>query len=251
MLHNNLYSIILNEEIREYSVLIDSKDRNYQVYPDPFCYEVRFSPLPKSRETIGGRTIVYEDPNPVINDNFINVRYIKLEDVILPLYTKIKPIEKKRGDETVKIWTVDKNRPLTEYLYTVLSVGEYKDVNYRSTNDVLADSFATIYYDDNINATHFKGYTRNGIEVFRPDQLAKIDKLKIRFMNPYGEQLCVDHVDKKIKSGLVCTCNDPEGDEETICFKHNLFHPLNPIFQHHLHFKVGVVEPRLNKMTFN
>jgi len=252
MLHNNLSNILLNEEIREYSVMIDSKDRNYQVYPDPFNYEVKFHPLPKSREKINGKYVTHEEPAPTINDNFTNVRYIKLEKVILPLYTKIKPVEEPNDDdEMITVWKVDTNKPLTDNLYTVLSLGEYTDTNYRSTNDVLSDSFAIIYYDNKLNNTHFCGNTLNGTKLFPQDQLGKIDRIKISFMDPYGQPLRCDHVNKKIRSNMVCTCEDPEGDDNTDCFKHNLFHPLNPIFQTHLHFKVGIVEPRLNKLTFN
>lgn len=250
--HNNLSNILLNEEIREYSVMIDSKDRNYQVYPDPFNYEVKFSPLPRSRERVNGKMVTYEEPAPVINDNFINVRYIKLAEVILPFFTKIREVDEiNEEDEIVKSWKVDTTRPLTDNLYTVLSLGEYTDTNYRSTNEVLSESFATIYYDSKINNTHFFGYTTNGAKIFQQDQLAKIDKLKISFMDPYGQPLRCRHADKKIKSNMECICDDPDGDDDTVCFKHNLFHPLNPIFQHHLHFKIGIVEPRLGKLTFS
>ena len=252
LLNNNLQNILLNEEIREYTIIIDSKDRNYQIYPDPFSYEVKFNPLPKSREKVNGKYVTYEEPSPVINDSFKNVRYIKLETIILPFYTKIKQVEKEDDEgDMVKIWNVDTKKLLSDNLYTVLSIGEYKDVNYRSTNDVLADSFATIYYDCKISNTHFEGYTSNGIKYFPQDQLAKIDKLKISFMDPYGNPLRCEHLNKKIKSNMVCTCEDPEGDEDTDCFEHNIFHPLNPIYQHHLQFKVGVVEPRLKKNNFN
>lgn len=253
LLYNNLNNILLNEEIKEYSILIDSKDRNYQVYPDPFSYEVRFAPLPRTREKIGNKVVTYEEPSPIINDNLVNVRYIKLEEAILPLYTKIRAHkEKNEDDKLVTKWKVDTLKPLTENLYVVLSLGsDYKDNNYKSTNDVLSESFATIYYDYAINLTHYKGYTSNGIKIFPQDQLAKIDKLKIKFMDPYGKPLSIKHVKKSILSNLECNCEDPEGDENTDCFKHNLFHPLNPIFQHHIHLKVGIVEPRLNKITFN
>ena len=252
ILNNNLQNILLHEEIREYSVMIDSKDRNYQVYPDPFAYEVKFNPLPRSREKVNGKYITYEEPNPVINDSFNNVRYIKLEEIVLPFYTKIKQVDvKNEDDEIVKTWNVNTQKLLTDNLYTVLSIGEYKDINYRSTNDVLGDSFATIYYDTKISNTHYMGYTSNGVKYFPPDQLAKIDKFKISFMDPYGNPLMCPHVNKKIKSNLVCACEDPDGDDDTDCFEHNIFHPLNPIFQHHLQFKVGVVESRLNKKTFS
>lgn len=253
LLNNNLQNILLNEEIREYDVMIDSKDRNYQVYPDPFNYEVRFSPLPKTIEYIGGRKIVHEEPGPTINDNFINVRYIRLANAVLPLYTRIRTVEEKDdNDEIVCVPKVDTYNRLTENLYIVLSLGdEYSDPNYKSTNDVLSDSFAVIYYDHLLSDTHYMGLASNGIKIFQQDQLAKIDKLRISFMNPYGAPLRVGHVDKRIKSNLECECIDPTGDEDTDCFKHNLFHPLNPIFQHHIHLKIGVVEPRLGKLNFS
>lgn len=252
ILHNNLGNILLNEEIREYSVMIDSKDRNYQVYPDPFSYEVKFHPLPKSKEKINGKYVIYEEPTPTINDNFVNVRYIKLEEIILPFYTKVKQVDEYNDeDELVKNWKIDTNKPLTDNLYIVLSLGEYTDTNYKSTNDVLSDSFSVIYYNSKVNNTHYFGHTSNGTKIFPQDQLGKIDKFKISFMDPYGQYLQCKHVNKKIKSNLECCCVDPDGDEDTDCFKHNLFHPVNPIFQHHLHFKIGIVEPRLNKLTFN
>lgn len=254
IVHNNLSSILLNEEIREYSVMIDSKDRNYQVYPDPFHYEVKFNPLPKTREKINGKIVTYEEPAPTINDNFANVRYIKLEEAILPLYYKVKQDVEvdEDGDEIGKKWIVDTNKKLTDNLYVVLSLGgEYSDENYRSTNDVLGGSFSTIYYDCLANSTHYFGYISNGLKIFPQDQLGKIDKLRITFMDPYGKPLRIPHVDKRILSNMECECIDPEGDDDTDCFKHNLFHPLNPIFQHHLQFKIGVVEPRLNKLTFS
>lgn len=252
LLYNNLQNIILNEEIREYSVMVDSKDRNYQVYPDPFAYEIKFNPLPRSKEKINGKIVTFEEPAPTIYDNLINVRYIKLESVILPFFNKIKDVmELDEEEEVINTWKVDTTKPLTDNLYTVLSLGEYNDANYRSTNDVLSESFATIYYDSKINNTHFTGRTHNGIKTFPQDQLAKIDKIKISFMDPYGNPLKCEHVDKRILSNTICTCEDPDGDEDTDCFMHNLFHPLNPIFQHHINFKVGVVESRLNKKTFN
>lgn len=254
LLNNNLDNILLNEEIREYSVMIDSKDRNYQVYPDPFCYEVKFGPMAKSINIVNGRRVIYEEPAPTINDNFTNVRYIKLDSVVLPLYTKIR-LETHCGEDDDEIITcpkVDNMNLLVNNLYTVLSLGgEYSDQNYKSTNDVLSDSFAVIYYDQMINNTHFVGYTKNGIKIFPQDQLGKIDRLKINFMDPYGKPLNCNHVDKQILSCMECICQDPDGDDDTDCFIHNIHHPLNPIFQHHLHFKIGVIEPRLNKVTFN
>lgn len=259
LLHNNLQHILLNEEIKEYSVLIDSKDRNYQVYPDPFQYNVIFDPLPTTREVVNGKIVKYEVPNPVVNCKFENVRYVKLEEAILPFYNKIRTVKEKctNDDEIICRDVVDIYRPITENLYIVLSIGgrydrdKYVDNNMFSTNDVLSDSFATIYYDCRVSDTHYRGLTKNGIRIYDQDNLGEITKFDVRFMTPYGVPLIVGHVDKHIRSNFECTCDNPTGDEGAICYRHNLFHPCNPIFQHHLHFKIGVVEPKLNKKTFD
>ena len=253
LVHNNLSDIILNEEIREYSVMIDSKDRNYQVYPDPYNYEVKLGPLPRITTQVGDSYEVYEDPAPTINHSFKNVRYIKLAKAILPIFNRVRLYTECQDDNSiVESYKVDVHKPVTNNLYTVLSIGkQFSDISYFSTNDLLSSSFATIYYDSKVNSTHYFGCMANGLKIFPQDQLGQIDRMQVNFMDPYGYPMTCEHVNPDIMSDMICTCEDPEGDEYTDCFKHNLFHPLNPIFQHHLHFKIGVVEPRLNKLTFN
>ena len=238
--NDNMISCNANEQIKEYSLLIDSKDRNYQVYPDPFSYTITIDPVASTKELIGNEYVTFETPTPVILGSIINVKYIRLEEVILPMYNRIWDVRKKDGMFRKEVMTV---KPLTENLYTVLTLGsKFEDENYRSTNDVLSKSFSTIYYDCNANATHYFGRISNGIKIYPPNGLIKLDKLNINFMDPYGNPIVCSHLDKNIKSSMICTCDDPEGDLYTTCFKHNLSHPLNPIFQNHLHLKIGVVE---------
>lgn len=243
LLHNNLYDNVLREEIREYSILIDSKDRNFDVYPNPFHYKVTFNPLPTDR--VNG-VILHETPNPVIHENMCNVRYISLEEVILPLFTKVKYTQE---NDDIPVAKLDVSRPLTEYLYTVLQIEEYSNINHRSTNDTLSNSFATIYFDEVVNNTHYMGRTKGGIKVFQPDQLGEINSLTIKFMNPYGEILTVNHFDEEINSISNCTCDDNIIADD--CFQHNACHPLFPPFQHHLHLRIGIIEPRLSKIIFS
>lgn len=251
LIHNNLDQILLHEEIREYSVLIDSKDRNYQVYPNPFQYDVIFKPSPKTKIVdANGKTKYLEDSNPTINKSFDHVRYIKLETVLLPLYTKAKYVKKYIDEEQLELFQVDPSKLLSDHLYVILSLGEHSDANFFSTNDILSDSFATIYYDKKISNTHYTGFSANGIKIFPQDQLGKINRLRVNFTDPYGIPITCDHMDRNILSNMECICENSEGDEETDCYKHNLSHPLNPIFQHHLHFKVGVIEPRMKKNIF-
>lgn len=252
LVHNNLSDKLLHEEIREYSVMIDSKDRNYQVFPDPFNYTVTLGPMTRTSEIVDGKRVYYEEPTPTIDESFSNVRYIELCEVILPLYNKIYYRDIPTYDNDVESRPqINVHKPLTDNLYLTLKIGpEFSNNNNKSTNGVLSDSFATIYNDCKANSTHYYGCMKNARKTFPQDQLAKIHKLRIQFTDPYGNPLTCPHLDKSIHSDMVCECVDPEGDENTDCFRHNLFHPLNPLFQHHLHFKIGVVESRLSKKNF-
>jgi hypothetical protein len=250
-LQNSVQPQVIDEIIKEYSVMIDSKDRDYRVFPDPFCYDVTFGPLPATRNYQEG--LIFQDsPSPTISESFKDVRYIKLQEIILPLYTLVRQEKEYDEDgEFIMKWKVNVDKPLTNNPYVVLFIGDqYSDVNYRSTNDVLASGFATVYHDSNANLTHYFGFTSNGQREYTADALARINKFKIRFTDPYGDQIMCPHVDKTIESGMICTCYDPEGDENTTCFRHNLFHPLNPIFQNHLHFKIGVSQTRIRTQRF-
>jgi hypothetical protein len=250
--HNNLDTNLLNRTIKEYSIIIDSKDRNYQVYEDPFCYDVKFTSTPTKREIINGKSVIIEDPAPTIGGSFKNVKYIKLQEMILPFYTGVRyEIEESEDGEKKGDWKVNVDKPLTDNFYVVLTLGDYPSDSFKSTNDLLSESFAVIYFDSRMNNTHYFGFTANGNKVYPDDHLGKIDRLRINFMDPYGNPIRCEHLDKRIQSNMECRCEDPTGDDNTDCFKHNLFHPLNPIFQHHLHFKVGVVESNLNKLDFS
>jgi len=251
LLHNNLYDIILNEEIVEYSILVDSKDRNIEVYPNVWSYDVAFGPINTTRSKVNGKTVVYETPNPVVNQSICKVRYILLQDAILPFYSKIKNTKHTINGEECIIPKIDTTKNLTEYLYVVLCMDGYNDNRRLSTNDLLSESFGTIYYDGNTSNTHYSGSMSGAIKIFQPDQLGTIDCLKIRFYNPYGEPLSVNHFDKNIKSRCECNCDEDNNVINKDCPHHNLLHPLAPAWQHHLHFTIGVVEPRLNKRIFS
>jgi hypothetical protein len=238
LMQNNLADNILIEDIKEYSIYIDSKDRNYEVFPNPFKYKVTFKPPSPLNEIIKGVRYKSETPNPTIDDNLKNVKYIRLEHIMLPYYYKIKENE------------LDRNYSMLDNLYFILNIDEFNGENRYATNDILAKSFGVVYHDYNYNQTHFVGVTKNTKYVFPPDNLGKIDSLTINITDPFGNIYNPDHLDKKIKTCMGCICDQYEEAKEE-CYFHSLKHPLNPMFQNHIHLKVGVVEPKMNKLTFS
>lgn len=243
LIHNDIYDNVLNEWVREYSIYIDSKDRDFKVYPNPFKYTVDFSPPPATRISDNGESAKLEPIRPFIKGPIKDVRYIKLETAILPIYHRIN------DDGTLNIKDKLKNR-----IYNILQIKEFYDENRYSTSQELEDSFAILYPDSDIHdqKIHFQTKTRNGgVYYFPPDTLGEIKKMTIRITDPYGTLYQPD-VDPKIDTPSHCICNpDPDMEANNKCFIHSLYHPGNPIFQNHLHFRVGVVIPRINKKIFN
>lgn len=254
LMHNNLERIILDEQIVEYHIQIDSKDRNPIIYPNPFKYTVTFQPLQNTSEVVNGKRIFQETPNPVIYQKLENVRYIVLENAILPIFNHIRENDK-----------INLQEELPDFMYVMLNIAEYQNQTNRfSTNDALSDSFAVIYCDKKINSTHYSTWSNNGIRIFPKDNLVTINKWNISFQDPYGKDLKVYGMHKNCSdTGERCNCepedkgdpNDPETWKEEFidsdCAYHNLRHPMNRLFQHHLQFRVGVVEGRLNKKIFS
>jgi len=78
-LHDNLKDDIFNEYIKEYHITVDSLDRNIINYPDPFKFKLTLSnSFNKNNEL-----------SPFIQKNFKNVKYIKIDSIICPIYHKL------------------------------------------------------------------------------------------------------------------------------------------------------------------
>jgi hypothetical protein len=94
--HNNLHDNLLSEHVTEYFINIDSDDRKIETYPDPFNYVVTFKSLGKSTykpfkkkngDFNGFENIeLPETPAPVIMRQFKNVKFVKLDHIVLSRY---------------------------------------------------------------------------------------------------------------------------------------------------------------------
>lgn len=236
LLHNNIDpNNILIEDIKEYSIYVDSKDRCVDTYPNPFKYKVAFKPLGKTSEIVNGVRHIYETPGPTVPENIPNIKYIRLEHIMLPYFYKV--LDGK----------LNKNISLMDNLYFLLNINELHGENKYATNDPITKSFGVVYHDYNYNQTHFVGTTKNTKYNFPIDNLGKLNTLTISICDAFGNVFVPDHLDKKIKTCMGCTCDD----DPDKCYFHSLNHPLNPVFQNHIHFKVGVVEPKFNKLNFS
>ena len=84
--YNNITKLVTNETIVEHALTVNSHDRNFLFYKDPYAYTVKFNPMDKSsiKQTDGTYKIILGDPKPHIKTDFDHIRYFKLELTILP-----------------------------------------------------------------------------------------------------------------------------------------------------------------------
>lgn len=93
VIHNNLHDNLLAEYIVENYINIDSDDRKIETYPDPFYYTVTFKSIGKTiyksfkkNNESNTDNLIPETPGPVILRPFKNVKYVKLDYVVLCRY---------------------------------------------------------------------------------------------------------------------------------------------------------------------
>jgi len=95
--YNNITKTIKNETIIEQVITVNSHDRNFLFYKNPYSYTVKFNPMDKSviKQSNGTYKTIPGDPRPHIKANFNNIRYFKLELTILPtkLYNIIRTVD--------------------------------------------------------------------------------------------------------------------------------------------------------------
>lgn len=225
-LHNNLNPTLLQEGITEYTIFIDSDNRNLDTYPDPFNYVVSFKALGKSVDRHYRRnkqdfdnTAYDETPAPVIIRDFKNVKYVNLHGVILSKFY----IKKFMLDQTIEIKqdNASINIKSTEFekmgnsipnnhnnnkchvcnhhccacgihdrnKFLILRVKELETLHLFSTNTYSSDNSFILLVDKTIGSAHNTWLPIPKSCVFPDNQLNNIKRLTIEFYDSEGRKL--------------------------------------------------------------
>ena len=258
ILHNNIGENVLDEHIVEYKINIDSLDRDIQTYPNPFSFRVQFDALSngnvRTEKIKNGELVRVNDyfvgaPGPKINKRFKNIKYIKLDSIVLPQYTKT--ITNDCGDIVF-----DQDSYLVDDRFVMISIDEL-DEHRRvySTGDsgfrvdpitghlsTIPKSFGIIYPDTKLGRVYYTGTPYNSNKIYNSSDLGNINKLTIKFYDSYGQLL---------EYNDLCSYNElKEAADNCEPISINcLRHPLNKKIQVHLSFVIGVVESQINKNT--
>lgn len=194
-LHNNIGDSVLKEEVYDFNILIDSRDRDMKLYPNPFDFQVSIGPalFRALQELDSNGKIDYEadDPKtktnnqikPVIKHDLLKIKYVSFESGIFPrAYTMV---EKNMLDNNVKSSNI---LELENDMYLILDIKELQDPTKYATNDALSKSFAVLYDRDIANTFQNIYYGSTSKRVFK-DPLDKLSTLTIKVKGSDGKVL--------------------------------------------------------------
>lgn len=252
-LHNNINDNILKENIIEYTINIDSIDRDIERYKSPYYFIVNFNAnaptIVKTSNYINGNLqseshYFKGTPTPLINKEFRNVKYVRLNCVILPQYGNIK--------EKCDTYVLDNDNKLIDDRFLTVVIDEFNDLDSRTfstsdTSDRLSQldnssitspkPFCQVYPERIYGKYFYYGDIVSGERTYKDSQLGNISKMTIRLYDSCGTPLKIDNL-----------FNECEIIRNNICLD-NIRHPLNKIHQVFFSFTFGVVENELSTIT--
>lgn len=202
LIHNNVNDNVLSEHVTEYQIHIDSKDRTVTAYPNPCKFTVTFGG--SGSQTVR-RKVIYkaEDksqqrdyyekveiqgtPGPIIQRKFKNVKYIKLDYLILPRTLALVP--NSSGEYEL---STDPNDYMTKYKYLIVKIKEVSSQRILSTNKAIGNDCFIVYPDKLLGGDDNSIWvSSNGARVYNNGLLGNLDKLTISINDPDGNVLMV------------------------------------------------------------
>lgn len=242
VLHDNLNTNLLGEYIVEYTLNIDSYDRDTNTYLDPFHFVCNFGSVSggiirreQKTNTSSGiqeSRIVEEyikgTPMPYIAKKFNNVKYVKLECAMLPVYSDIT------YDAGSSTWKLDTNSNIVMDRFVVLKIKELESQKILSTGTT-ADGHGFVLIPSKIpyNSNFYYAIPPKvspKVFEFKDSSLGTLDRFTIDFTDSFGTSLRYSNLDTAV----------PITDVRN---------PKNKYTQPYITFTIGVMENELKTDT--
>lgn len=247
LIQNNVNDNILSEIISEYTVHVDSKDRDITIYPNPYSFVVSLGGFSsnKTKDANGNPITVTGVPNPRIDMNFRNVKYIKLKYLMLPRYLVYNRAEIVDGSGYE--YTIPNNGSttiLSNYRYLLLKIKEIKNDKLYSTDDSKNDCFI-IYRDSNYSdAVSDLWFATQPVKIFYDVGLKNLSKLTIQILTPNGDELRLQYSGDNSGNIQYDEVNGIINDETTP--SSDFYSNFGENIQTSMEFELGVCENQLN-----
>lgn len=253
VIHNNVNNNVVSEIVTEYTVHADSKDRDTSVYPNPYSFSIalggvasynsnRIKVKDASGNWIYTSGTVSGVPNPRIDMNFRNVKYIKLKYLMLPRNI-IYDLDAGENDPSGNTYTIASTKPtiLANYRYLILKIKEIVNDKLYSSDNSKNDCFI-IYRDSNYSdSISDLWFATQPVKIFYDNGLKNLSKLTIQILTPNGEELRIKYNDNNTQYNLdydeINTDMSPSSD---------FYDKFNDAIQTSMEFEFGVCENQIN-----
>jgi hypothetical protein len=235
MLHNNMNDNVVSEMVTEYTVHVDGIDRDTNIFPNPYKFIVSLGGPSGQNNNESGV------PNPRIDVNFKNVKYIKLKYLMLPRNINYDRVVDASGNKTYAIATT-KSTILANYRYLLLRIKEISNDKLYSTNDIIKNDCFVIYRDSNYNDAMLDlWFATQPVKIFYDNGLKNLTRLTIEILTPDGEELRVLY-NGNVKLSYIELNTDQTEDTPSSDFHTNFYESV----QTNMEFELGVCENQLN-----
>lgn len=169
-MHDNLHNNIKNESIKEFQITVDSIDRNINLYPDPFTFKLTMSNASFNVINDGKEEKYFYSPN--INRNFRNVKYIKIDSIVMPKY-----YDTTTSSNTTTDYDITKER------FILLRFNNINNTSQLGTNDI-SNSPSILFYPKHEygNFVLFKPVNNNSNIIYVNDNnLINLNNIEFEF----------------------------------------------------------------------
>ena len=202
--HNNVNDNVFVENLFDYTLHIDSADRDASSYPFPYKFIVSLGGAGTSREKtydpkIGSfKTTTYVGvPEPRIERNFINVKNVILDKVFLPKYIVYTRSKIYNSDKVVIGYNYSGSVPTsTHYRYLTIRVKELDNNRLFSTNNNVRDDSFVIYKDKDLGGLAGEIWIASPCRrQYLKSILKNLDRLSIEIVDRDGNLVVPMYVD--------------------------------------------------------
>jgi len=239
--HNNINDPIVSEIITEYTLHIDSADRNTTVYPNPYTFSVSLG----GAGTQTFNSVTYSGvPNPRIDIQFKNIKYVKIKYLTLPRHV----VYNTNSSGSPIIYDTDmgntgfKSTILGNYRYLVLRIKELGDDKLYSTNDKIRNNCFILYRDSNYyDALNDLWIATQPVKIYYDNQLKNnLNKLSFEILTPDFQEFRLKSIDNTSLLNIDYNyINNDQADS-------NFYSQYTPIIQMSMELEFGVCENQIN-----
>ena len=251
-MHNNINDSIVSEIVTEYTLHIDSNDRDTTAYQNPYKFTVSLGGAgPQTIKSTNGlittTTSYGGTPKPKIDIQFKNIKYVKIKYLTLPRTILYKRIDASGVEYSVPSLTNDgiSGTILANYRYLILRIKELDDDKLYSTNDIIKNNCFILYRDSNYyDAINDLWIATQPVRIYYDNLLKNnLNKLTIEIMTPTGDELRLLYFDPAAPNTKI---NIEYNEINNYNSTNNFYTDFTPIVQMSMELEFGVCENQIN-----